>query len=113
MTKVGKGGGGTINMWSLNQKISGLVFAKPNIPTLKYGTDMEIETVNTFIEFIKGKHKDIKLSDCGLFVDETLPSVGSSPDRILLCSCCEKVCVEIKCPYTINYTKPCYSNSKY
>ena len=55
----------------------------------------------------------IKLSDCGLFVDETLSYVGASPDRILLCSCCEKACVEIKCPYPINYTKSCYSNLEY
>ena len=34
---------------------------------------MEMEAANTFIEFIKGKQKDIKLSDCGLFVNETLP----------------------------------------
>ena len=46
-------------------------------------------------------------------MDETLPYVGASPDRILLCSCCEKACVEIKCPYSINYTKPCYSNLEY
>ena len=64
MTKVGKGSGGTVNMWFLNQKISGLVFVKPNIPALKYGRDMEIEAANTFNEFINGKHKDIELSDC-------------------------------------------------
>ena len=45
-------------------------FFKPNIPALKYGRDMEIEVANTFTEFIKGKHTDIKLSDCGLFADE-------------------------------------------
>ena len=28
MTKVGKGGGGTVDMWSLNQKVSGLLFFK-------------------------------------------------------------------------------------
>ena len=74
---------------------------------------MEIEVAKTFIEFIKRKHKDIKLSDRGLFVDVTLPYVGASPDRILLCLCCEKACVEIKCPYSINYIKPCYSNLEY
>ena len=42
MTKVEKGGGGTVYMWSFNQKISGLVFVKSNIPALKYGRDMEI-----------------------------------------------------------------------
>ena len=71
ITKVKKGGGGAINMWSLNQKISGLFFFMPNIPAMKYDRNMVIEAANTFVEFIKGKHKDIKLSDCGLFVDET------------------------------------------
>ena len=74
---------------------------------------MEIEAANNFIEFIKGKHKGIKLKDCELFVDETLPYVRASPGRILLCSGCEKSCVEIKCPYSINYTKSCYSNLEY
>ena len=31
---------------------------------------MEMEAANTFTEFIKGKHTDIKLSDYGLFFDE-------------------------------------------
>ena len=82
MTKVEKGGGGTISMWSLNQKVSGLALVNPNIPALKYGRYNEIEAAITFIEFIKGKHKDIKLSACGLFDDETLPYVRASPDRI-------------------------------
>ena len=64
---------------------------------------MEIEAANTFVEFIKGKHANIKLSHCGLFVDETLPYVSASPDRILLCSCCEKACVEMKFSYSINF----------
>ena len=97
-------------MWSLDQIISGLVFVKSNIPALKYGRDKEIEAADTFIVFIKGKHTGIKLSDCGLFVDETLSYVGASPDRILLCSCCEKTFMEIKCPSIINYTKTCHSN---
>ena len=113
MSKVEKGGGGTINMWSLKQKISGLVFVKANIPALKYGRDMGIDVANAFIEFIKRKHNCIKLSGCGLFVAETLPDVGANPDRTLLCSCCEKTFVEIKCPYSINYTKSCYSNLEY
>ena len=115
VTKVEKGGGGMVNMWSLNQKISGMVFVKPNNPALNYGRDMKIEAANTFIELIKGKHTDIKfkLSDCGLFVDETLPYVIGSTDRTLLCSRCEKACVEIKCPYSMNCTKPCCSNLEY
>ena len=103
MIKEEKCSGGTVNMWSFNEKVSRLVFVKPNIPAPKYGRYMEIETTNTFIE----------LSDCWLFVDETLPYVGVSSERILLCLCCEKACVEIKCPYSINYTKPCNSSLEY
>ena len=47
-------------MWPLNQKFSGLFFFKPNIPALKYERDMDMEAANTFIEFIKGKHTDVK-----------------------------------------------------
>ena len=90
MTKAERCGGGTINIWSLNQKTSGLVFIKPNIPALKYGREMEIKAANIFIEFIKGNHKVIKLSDCGLIVDEISQHVRVSPDRILLCSFCAK-----------------------
>ena len=100
-------------MWYLNQKISGLVFVKPNTPTLKHSRGMEIEAVNTFIEFIIWERKDIKLNDCRLFVGETLPYVEASPDGTLICSCCEKACVEFKLPYSINYTKPSYSNLDY
>ena len=113
MTKVEKSGGVTVNMWSLNQKISTLFFVKLNIPALKYGRDMEIEAANSFVEFIKGKLTEIKLSDCGLFIDETLPYLGASPDQVLLFSCCVKACVEIKCPYSIKYKNPCCSNLEY
>ena len=71
MTEVERGGGGTVNMRSLNQKISELVFVKPNTPALKFGGYIEKEAANNFIEFIKEKHTDIKLSQCGLFVDAT------------------------------------------
>ena len=108
MTKEEKFGGGRIKMQSLNQKISRLVFNKPNTPALKYGRDTENKARDTFIEFIKGRQKDIKLSDCRLFAAEILPYVGTSPDGILLCSRCEKFCMEIKCSCSMNYTKSCY-----
>ena len=101
----------TCGPWT--RKFQDCFFLKPNIPALKYERDMEMEAANTFIEFVKGKHTDVKWSDCELFVDQILPNVGASPDRILLYSCCEKACVKIKCPYSINYTKPRYSNLEY
>ena len=77
MTKVE-----TCGPWT--KKFQNCFFIKSIIPALKYGRCVQIEAANTFIEFIKKKHADIKLSNCGLFVDETLPNVGGSPDRILL-----------------------------
>ena len=68
-------------MGSLSQKISALAFVKPNIPAPNYGRDIKLQAANTFTEFIKGKK--IKLSDCGLFVDDTLQYVGAGPGRIL------------------------------
>ena len=65
MTKVEKGGDCTVKMWSLNQKISGLFFLLTKYSCSKYGRDMEIEASKIFIEFIKGKHTAIKLSDLG------------------------------------------------
>ena len=70
----------------LNQRISGLVFVNPNIPAQKYGRDMEIEAVSNSFEFMKGKRKGIKLSECGLFVDVALPYIVARPDKILSCS---------------------------
>ena len=37
MRKVTKLGGGCINMYALNEKISGRTFINPDIPALKYG----------------------------------------------------------------------------
>ena len=73
---------------------------------------MEIKAANTFIEIINGKHTDIKLSDFGLLADELLPYISASPDKILLCSCCEKACVEIKRSYSnLEYLRLCHGKT--
>lgn len=106
MDKVIKGGGGYVNMWSLNQKVSGLAFVNPDIPALKYGRTMEIEAVNMFCDVMKKRHKDFRSEKCGLFLHENLPFIGASPDRIIYCSCCPVACLEVKCPYSINFASP-------
>ena len=54
--------------------ISGMAFVNPNIPALKYGRDMEIEAVNTFAEYIKNYHPDCIILECGLVLNEIIPS---------------------------------------
>lgn len=73
MKRVAKGGGGYIDMWALNQKVSGLTFVDPNIPALKYGRTMESDAVNTFYSIFKSDHKDVVFSECGLYLDSEIP----------------------------------------
>ena len=111
--KYEKRAGGTIDMWSLNQKISGLTFVNPDIPALKYGRNMEHNAVNSFLEIFKKTHKNVIIQECGLFLHEDLPFIGASPDRIVSCSCCGQSCLEVKCPFSINYMSPKNANLQY
>ena len=82
-----------------------MTFVNPNIQALKYGREMEINAVNEFQKMHAISHKNIKVEECGLFLMPEKPFIGCSPDRIVFC-CCGKPCLEIKCPYSINYTSP-------
>ena len=113
MEKVHKLSGGVINMWSLNQNISGLVFVNPDIPALKYGRTMEVEAVNTFLEIARKCHKNFKAKECELFLDRQYLFIGASPDRIISCSCCGEACIEVKRPYKISSEAPTDKNLDY
>ena len=101
MKKVRKGGGGVVNIWSLKENISRMTFVNPNIPVLKYGRNMEIEAVNTFAKYITNYHQVCIISDVGWF--STKPCTLRQVEMV--CSCCGKACIEIKCPCSANYTE--------
>ena len=105
MVKVNKGHT-AVDMWPLHQKISGLVFVNPNIPALKYGRTMENDAANCFFDFMKNKHKNFQMHECGLYLSKHTPYIGGSPDHIMTCSCCKPACLEIKCPYSIDHLSP-------
>ena len=67
----------------------------------KWGTDHEDTAKECFFQEFTNTHKNCKMVSCGLFVSKSHPYIGASPDAIVLCSCCQKACVEIKCPYSI------------
>ena len=104
MNKVAKGL--HIDPFNVNQEISGFTYVNPELKALKYGRGMEDIAANGFFEVMKEGHKNLKLTNCGLFLDETAPVIGATPDRLMTCDCCPPSCVEIKCPYSINYTSP-------
>ena len=74
---------------------------------------MEMEATKEFFELMKKKHRNLVISECGLFLDKTNCFIGASPDRLMTCDCCEDACVEIKCPLSINYEKPTENNLDY
>ena len=41
------------------------------------------------------------------------PYIGASPDWLMSCSSCNKECIEIKFPYSINYPEPNEQNLDY
>ena len=45
------------------------------------------------------KHENFKISNAGLFIDDTHPFLRASPDGMVKCSCCGKGVLEIKCPF--------------
>ena len=108
-----KRGATNVNTFALNQKILGNCFISPDLPALKYGRAMEVNAVNSLYEVLKGQHKKLTFSDCGLFLDKESPFVGATPDKLMSCECCSLACVEVKCPFSINYTTPQEGNLHY
>ena len=73
---------------------------------------MEMEAAHDFFELVKKEHKNLVLSECGLFLDKINCFIGASPDRVWH-DCCEDAFVEIKCSLSINYEKPDEKNLDY
>lgn len=95
-----------VDLTNVYKNISGENRLNPDLPALKYGRCMEANAVDSFIASFKINHKQVCITECGLFLLAGLPYIGGSPDRIIECSCCGKACLEIKCPYSIRHTAP-------
>ena len=74
---------GKINLEPLFEKIAGKSHGQSDLPALKYGRSMEGDAANVFLEVFRKSHKNVKMSECGLFLCEEMPYVGGSPDRML------------------------------
>ena len=48
---------------------------------------------------MKSKHSKLRMRASGLYISHQYPMVGSSPDRILSCTCCGVYPLEVKNPY--------------
>ena len=67
MNKNLKHSGGCVDIWSLCKNISGLSSSNPDLSALKYGRTKEMEAANEFFALMKKKHKNLVISEYGLF----------------------------------------------
>ena len=66
---------------------------------------VEICSKSTF-RYIESKAQEMKMEEPGLYLDVDKPFIGANPDRIISSLCHGKMCVEIKCPYSISDKSP-------
>ena len=97
---------GEADLTSIMEKVFGKPVLNMEIPALKYGREKETEAVATFFSAFSKEHKNAKLLGCGIFLCKDMPFVGGSPDGIVVCDCCGKSCLEVKCPFSISNTSP-------
>lgn len=74
---------------------------KPKQESLKWGIAHEDSGRKAYIETQKHLHKNLTVTETGLFVDPTFGYLRASPDGIVSCDCHGKRLLEIKCPYSI------------
>ena len=68
-------------------------------PATDWGRTYEQFALKRYLSNEMAHHDSLSVSASALFLNETWPFLGASPDGIVNCSCCGKGLVEIKCPY--------------
>ena len=72
-----------------------------NIESIKRGKTNEKYAAENLMKMEGKKHQNPKLLTCGLYSFKPHPYLGATPDNVLKCNCCPKLCVEYKCPHKI------------
>ena len=67
---------------------------------------MENNAADKLFHLLKRTHTGAEMKECGLFCVASKSFIAASPDRIFECKCHGKVCIEIKCPYSISHLSP-------
>lgn len=70
-----------------------------------WGKNHEDKAVKILFEKIKHDHINLKKRQCGLIINKEFPFLGASPDALFDCNCHGSYPVEIKCPYTLRFSK--------
>lgn len=73
---------------------------------IQHGIIYEPIARQQYINNEKMRHSKFSVKQCGLFVDNTLPYIGASPDGVVTCKCCGTGLLEIKCTYKYRNNTP-------
>lgn len=68
---------------------------------ITYGRNNEPRAKKAFERLFKN-HRNAKFLECGMFIYQEYPYMSSTPDLIMICDCCGKSTVEIKCPFRLS-----------
>ena len=58
-----------------------------DVPSTKYGKDMETIAQESFTEYISKHHEHVLVKEMGLHIHPNYPYIGASPNGIICCSC--------------------------
>lgn len=87
---------------SLIQAICYPELSKFSTKATEHGCKHEALAIRTYEEFMKTKHTNFKVIQCGLIINEEMPWLHATPDFLCYCDCCGEGCSEVKCPYCLD-----------
>ena len=93
-----------MNNQKINKIISKFYHSRFTNEAMQYGIENEKHGINTFFEAFKKSHINAKLQTTGLVLHNSYPFIGTSPDGLLSCDCCQNAIIEVKCPYRLKDT---------
>ena len=65
----------------------------------RWGCAHEADALQAYKQHNSVIHTNLTIENAGLCLSMECPYIGASPDAFVMCDCCGKGCVEVKCPY--------------
>lgn len=78
-------------------------YEEAHAPQLEWGSKQEVKAMKLYATKQRKTHKLFRVHSTGLWISITDPFVASSPDGLITCKCCNKGCVEVKCPWKYRF----------
>ena len=84
-------------VWGRENEKNALFLYSQHIGAPRIVDSVIVSPTNAYVsEDVKKGHVNVRVRDCGLFIQKHMAFVGASPDSIVECDCCGKGVVEVK-----------------